>query len=222
MAILRGFAPSNTLSPGVRVAEKDLSFITAEASFHRAGLVGFASKGPINVPTIVASRRELNVKFGFPHPESGDPYLVYAAEQYLNIANELYVVRVGDEDGVSDNLALRAEVDVPAAGAQIVVTSNVAGPYSFPKDSYFRWRLNGTTASKTLLVDADDNRSGLDAGNPYDTVDLVEVLNDQLDSDVDGIEFFVSDDDEMQFECEKKKSFWADCSYCIHFFDNFL
>ena len=197
MAILRGFAPSNTLSPGVRVAEKDLSFVTTEASFHRAGLVGFASKGPINVPTIVASRRELNIKFGFPHPETGDPYLIYAAEQYLNVANELYVVRVGDEDGVSDNLAVKAEVNIPAAGSRVVVTSSVAGPYSFAKDSYFRWKLNGTTASKTLLVEADDNRPGTDAGNPYDTVDLVAALNDQLDSQVDGIEFFASDDDKI-------------------------
>lgn len=194
MAILRGFPPSNTISPGVRIAEKDLSFITAEASFHRAGLIGFASKGPINVPTIVASRRELNTKFGYPHPEVGDPYLVYAAEQYLNVANELYIVRVGDEDGVSDNLANRAEVDIPAAGAQIVVTSDVDGPYSFPKDSYFRWRLNGTTAAKTLMVDADDNREGLDAGNPYDVADLVTLLNSQLDSSIDGIEFFASGD----------------------------
>ena len=47
MAILRGFPPSNTISPSVRIAEKDLSFIAPEQSFHRAGLVGFASKGPI-------------------------------------------------------------------------------------------------------------------------------------------------------------------------------
>ena len=194
MAILRGFPPSNTISAGVRIAEKDLSFITTESSFHRAGLIGFASKGPINVPTVVASRRELNTKFGFPHPEVGDPYLVYAAEQYLNVANELYIVRVGDENGVSDNLAARAEVDIPATGSQIVVTSDTDGPYSFPKDSYFRWRLNGTTASKTLLVEADDNREGDDAGLPYDVADLVTALNDQLETNIDGIEFFADGD----------------------------
>jgi hypothetical protein len=194
MAILRGFPSSNTIGAGVRIAEKDLSYITVDQSFHRAGIVGFASKGPINVPTLVASTRELNTKFGYPHPEIGDPYLIYAAQQYLNVANELYVVRVGDEHGVSENLANLAQVDIPAAGAQIVVTSNVDGPYSFPKDSYFRWKLNGTTAAKTLMVDADDNRAGGDAGNPYDVADLVNLLNSQLDATIDGIEFFADGD----------------------------
>ena len=40
MAILKGFPPSNTISPQVRFTEKDLSFIAPQQSFHRAGLVG--------------------------------------------------------------------------------------------------------------------------------------------------------------------------------------
>ena len=83
MAILRGFPPSNTISPSVRITEKDLSFIAPEQSFHRGGLIGFASKGPINVPTLVSGQRQLNIVYGYPHPESGDPYLIYAAEQYM-------------------------------------------------------------------------------------------------------------------------------------------
>ena len=98
MAILRGFPPSNTISPSVRIAEKDLSFVAPEQSLHRAALIGFASKGPINIPTIIASQRQLRRTFGNPHPENGDPYLIYAAESYLLIANELYVVRVADTD----------------------------------------------------------------------------------------------------------------------------
>ena len=152
MAILRGFPPSNTISPSIRITEKDLSFIDSEQSFHRAGLVGFASKGPINVPTLVSSQRQLNTVFGYPHPESGDPYLVYAAEQYLLIANELYIVRVADEESVSDEQATTASVDVPSAGGQIEIESDTAAPYNFRTDSFFRWKLNGTLHSKTLVV----------------------------------------------------------------------
>jgi hypothetical protein len=119
MAILRGFPPSNTISPSVRIAEKDLSFIAPEQTLHRAALIGFASKGPINIPTIIATSRQLHRTFGNPHPQSGDPYLLYAAEQYLLIANELYVIRVADTDPVSDESATLAEVDVPAAGTVI-------------------------------------------------------------------------------------------------------
>lgn len=187
MAILRGFPPSNTISPSVRITERDMSFIPPEQSFHRAGLVGYASKGPINVPTVIRTRRQLNTTFGFPHPEAGDPYLIYAAEQYLLVSNELYVVRVGDEDAVSDERAITAEVDVPAAGGRILIQSDTAGPYTFSTDGFFRWKLNGVLASKTLVA-----LTGV-----YTTDELVAELNDQLDASIDGIQFVASTDDKI-------------------------
>lgn len=200
MAILRGFPPSNTISPSVRIAEKDLSFIPPEQSFHRAGLVGFASKGPINIPTLVRTKRQLNTIFGFPHPETGDPYLIYAAEQYLLVANELYVVRVGDEDAVSHERAQTADVEVPSAGGQIIIESDTVGPYDFleadyPNGAFFRWRLNGVLASRTLVVVPNEQHpdSAVQSGG-YSAAQLAEDLNLQLEPDVDGIEFYDTDD----------------------------
>lgn len=186
MAILRGFPPSNTISPSVRITEKDLSLIAPEQSFHRAGLVGFASKGPINVPTLVSSQRQLNTTFGYPHPESGDPYLIYAAEQYLLVANELYIVRVADEDNVSDEKAETASVNIPSSGGQIVVMSDTDEDYVFSVDSFFRWRLNGVLHTKTLVVLADT----------YTASELAEELNLQLDYEIDGIQFITNEDED--------------------------
>lgn len=187
MAILRGFPPSNTISPSVRITEKDLSFIAPEQSFHRAGLIGFSSKGPIDIPTLVSTQRQLNTVFGYPHPESGDPYLIYAAEQYLLIANELYIVRVADTDQVSDERAETASIDVPSAGGRIVVMSQEQGPYTFTKDSFFRWKLNGIVMSKTLVV----------LQGTYTAAQLAEELNLQLTGDIDGIEFVTDDGDDF-------------------------
>lgn len=184
MAILRGFPPSNTISPSVRIAEKDLSLIAPDQSFHRAGLVGFASKGPINVPTLISTQSQLNTVFGYPHPESGDPYLLYAAAQYLVFANELYVVRVADTDNVSDEKAEIAQADIPSAGGQIVVMSAKAGSYTFAVDSFFRWRLNGILHSKTLVVLA----------GTYTASQLAEDLNLQIVPDLDGIQFITDTD----------------------------
>ncbi|MFX7879409.1 hypothetical protein ABTK13_24360, partial [Acinetobacter baumannii] len=75
--------------------------------------------------------------------------------QYLLIANELFVVRVADTDLVSDEAAASASVQVPAAGDPINIISATPGPYTFCRDSFFRWRLNGVLASKTLVVLAD-------------------------------------------------------------------
>jgi hypothetical protein len=203
MAILRGFPPSNTISPSVRITEKDLSFIAPEQSFHRAGLVGFASKGPINIPTVIQSRRQLNTVFGYPHPEAGDPYLIYAAEQYLLVANELYVVRVADTDAVSWERAKSAEVELPSAGGEVAFVSSTPGPYNLAKDMYFRWKLNGVLASKTLVALSNANHPDpiVNAGG-YSANQLAEDLNIQLDSAVDGIEFFATTETTSLVEAE--------------------
>jgi hypothetical protein len=180
MAILQGFPPSNTISPSVRITEKDLSFVAPEQTFHRAGLIGFASKGPVNLPTLISTRRQLNLTFGYPHPDVSDPFLIYSAEQYLLVATELYVVRVADVDVTSDEQASTATVDVLAAGAVIDIISDTEGPYTFSEDGFFRWRLNGILSNKTLVVLADT----------YTTAELVVELNDQLDTQNDGIEFY--------------------------------
>lgn len=190
MAILQGFPPSNTISPSVRITEKDLSYIAPELGFATAGLVGFASKGPINLPVSISTTRQLHTVFGYGHPDVGDPYLIYAAEQYLLVASTLFVVRVADEDPLSDEQALTAEVEVPAAGTVVSIVSDTAGPYTFDVDSFFRWRLNGVLSSKTLVVLADT----------YNTEDLVDDLNAQLDAENDGIEFFVSGGDTVNGE----------------------
>lgn len=185
MAILKGFPPSNTISPSVRITEKDLSLITPEQSFHRAGLIGFASKGPINVPTLIATQRQLTTVFGYPHPESGDPYMIYAAQQYLLVANELYVVRVADEENVSDEQAVIASVDVSSSGGLIAIESDTTGPYVFEVDSFFRWKLNGVEHNKTLIALA----------GSYSAAQLAEELNEQVpNGDIDGIEFYVTED----------------------------
>lgn len=196
MAILKGFPPSNTISPSIRITEKDLSFVAAQQSLHRAGLIGFASKGPMNLPILISTSKQLTTVFGNPHPESGDPYLIYAAQQYLLVANELYVVRVGDEDPVSDEQATTAMVDIPAAGTVVNLESATVGPYLFDPnpypdasiivDAYFlRYKLNGILQPKTLLVTSNVSDK--------DVADVVDELNSQLDPILDGVEFYLTD-----------------------------
>lgn len=184
MAILRGFPPSNTISPSVRITEKDLSFVTSAQSFHRAALVGFASKGPLNIPTLVSTTRQLYITFGYPHPDVSDPYMLYAAEAYLNVGSELYVVRVGEEDNVNDERAEVASVDVPAAGEIIGINSKLSGDYEIIADRmWFKWKLNGVLSSKTLVIPA----------ATYSSLDLADLLNNQLDTNNDGIIFYSTD-----------------------------
>lgn len=186
MAILQGFPPSNTISPSVRISEVDASFIAPEDATATVGIVGFASKGPINIPVRVATTRELHRTFGNPHPETGDPYMIYAAELILQVANSVTLVRVGDDEAVSDNAAATAVVSVPSAGGQVAIESDTAGPYTFTEDRFLRSRLNGVLSSRILVV-----MSGV-----FLTSELVDVLNDQMSFE-DGMVFYVAAGDKL-------------------------
>lgn len=182
MAILTGFPPSNTISPSVRISEVDLTLLSPTTTFHRIGLVGFASKGPINTPTSVTSLTDLATKFGNPHPDQGDPYLIYAAQQALQVSNDVVIVRVADVDPTSGSQATTAAVQVPAAGGLVDIIGSATGPFTFATDSYFAWKLNTVLASKTLVV----------AAGTYTLTALVTELNDQLTALIDGIEFYAT------------------------------
>jgi hypothetical protein len=196
MATLTGFPASNTISPSVRIIEKDLSFLPATPVFNRSGVVGFASKGPINVPTFIGNVTQLHTVFGFPHPADSNPYLIYAGEQYLSAGTELWVVRVAETDPVNAEAATTASVDVLSAGGLIEIISDTISPYSFSTNTFFRWRLNGSLAAKVLVVLADANRPAPDTGMAYTAETLAETLNAQVVFD-DGIEFFATTDDRI-------------------------
>ena len=187
MAILKGFPPSNTISPSIRITEKDLSFISSTPSLNRIGIVGFASKGPINTPTTISTLSQLTTVFGNPHPDTGDPYLIYAAQLALQVSNEVMIVRVAETNLVNPAYAQTAEVAVLPSGSEIDVYSATAGTFDFGQDVFFRWKTNGVLASKTLVI--------LDANAPFTVASLVEELNAQLVPSIDGIEFYENDPD---------------------------
>lgn len=214
MAISRGFPSSNSISAGVRIIEKDESFIPAEQSFHRSAIIGFASKGPINIPTLCRNRNEFHRTFGFPHPQESDPYGIYAGELYSNVSNELFYLRVADQDSVSDEQAETAFRTIPASGTQIVIQSDEEDSYSIEKTRFFRWKLNGLLSSKTLAV-LDDNVevtfldstiATKEAGSPYTAEQLAAHLNEQLNAE-DEITF---DSSEGKINVKTKLSWGPD------------
>lgn len=198
MAILNAFPPSNTISPSVRFTEYDLTLLTVSPSVSSVGLVGFASKGPINTPTLVTSQSQLQTIFGNPNP-AGDfaPYMYYAAKNALTQTNNVYVVRVADTDPISEFYADTASVQVPSAGGilQIVgATFDQDDTISFSNTLFFRWSLNGVVSSKAVFLLADSLRPSPNTGNPYTVAQIVDELNAQLDPTIDGVQFYLYED----------------------------
>ena len=56
----------NFVSPGVYVIEKDISDYTPSINPTVVGIVGFATKGPGNKPTLITSAENLKKTFGEP------------------------------------------------------------------------------------------------------------------------------------------------------------
>jgi len=83
------------VSPGVYVIEKDISDYTPAVNPTVVGVVGFATRGPVNVPTLITSQESLIRTFGRPTdalPGQG----IEGSLEILETANQTYYVRAAD------------------------------------------------------------------------------------------------------------------------------
>ncbi len=143
----------------------------------KVGLVGFASKGPINTPILIKDLKQLRNTFG-----TASSQMLYAAEQILLFGAEIYIYRASDP-----NLAQTASASILGNANLIKIESSIKGPYVFRTSRFFRWKLNGFLSQKTLVVLATED-DGISARA------LADELNEQLDHK-DGIQFYVHDKD---------------------------
>lgn len=192
---LFGFPPSGSISPSVRLLEKDYSFYDVGANFSKTALIGFASKGPINEPTRVYNHEDLYRKFGLPHPEADHgSYLLYAAIEFLKYGVEAWIVRVGVTDETDwDNFAKTAYVEIPASGKAPILRSRKNSTAPAPVsvvieeniNDKFRVIINGIPFKRLITIPA--GTYDLISGGANSS--LIETFNTQFTDD-DGIEAF--------------------------------
>ena len=89
------------LSPDVYIIEKDISEYAPTVNSSVAGLVGFASKGPINKATLITSPQNLVRTFGDPSEHIAGQALEGAVE-ILETTNQVYFVRAADSATAAD------------------------------------------------------------------------------------------------------------------------
>lgn len=97
------------LSPGVRWKEIDLSHYTPALSTTSVGLVGTATKGPLNKRRLIGNLEQLIQVFGYPSPSHPG---LYAAQEYLREGNQLWYIRVESEDKPAEV----ATIEIPLLG----------------------------------------------------------------------------------------------------------
>ena len=83
---------ANFVSPGVYTIEKDVSDYAPSVNPSIVGLVGFASRGPVDTPTLLTSPADLIRQFGTPDLVTGGQG-IYGALEILQKTNQVYYVR---------------------------------------------------------------------------------------------------------------------------------
>ncbi len=89
-------------SPSVILRERDVSGYAVTTSNTILAIVGYATKGPINIVTSVTSRSDFLEKFG--PPSTSSPYASLAAYRAFTQTNQILFYRVGDDSGDSISL----------------------------------------------------------------------------------------------------------------------
>lgn len=93
------------VSPGAYFREMDFSLYVPNLSTTICGMVGTATKGPVNEPTLVTNVPQFIQKFGNPSPNH---YMPYAAMEYLRRGKILMVVRVVGTEAVAATATIDA------------------------------------------------------------------------------------------------------------------
>lgn len=145
----------------------------------KAAIVGFASKGPINTPTLIGTHKELTSIFGYAHPNDNNFALLYTASEFLNHGRAVYIYRASDA-----SLCKSASYDIPSSQDLITIYSKNKGPYCFKNNQFFRWKINGILAPHTLVVLAT---------NSITAQELANEMNEQIKPSY-GIKFFAHED----------------------------
>lgn len=126
-------------SPGVYVIEKDVSDYPITIDSSVVGIVGFASKGPVNDATLITSQQQLVDVFGVPGgglPGQG----LEGAIEILEATNRVYYVRC------TTSSALEASASIPLGGSPAVIVS--ANGYGVTNNLYLDvqvYNQNGTS-----------------------------------------------------------------------------
>lgn len=97
-------AGSANLSPGVDIIERDVSLRIPTVTSSVGAIVAASSRGPINVRTLIGTEKDYVDTFGEPD-EVNYPHF-FTSKAFLEGSNQLYVVRVENEDTLCAGLTV--------------------------------------------------------------------------------------------------------------------
>lgn len=159
---------ANYVSPGVYVIERDTSQYPASVNPSVVGLVGFASKGPVDKATLITNGDQLVSTFGDPSEDIVGQALEGALE-ILETTNSLYFIRC------ASSTAADASVSAQLGSCPAVVISAT----EIGVTSALYLKINGTDGNGTALFNTDKNIT-IPAGSTTTTEAITSALGGVL------------------------------------------
>lgn len=159
------------ISPGIYTSELQFTEVAVEISRTIPCIIGGATKGPVNTPTVITSEQDLIRNFG--RPVEAD-YGLLAAVQYLKAGNQMVYLRIADSAAAA--AATNAEGrpvsvgGVKATGA-VTLTAN-------PNDADTVTINDGVVAAKVFEFDTSVAATGSVAFTGLPTDGETVIIND--------------------------------------------
>lgn len=173
-------------SPSIILREIDDSAYAITTSDTSIAVIGYATKGPIGIPTLTTSRNEFVETFGIP-PTSA-PWSHLAVYKAFNQGNQVIFVRVAETTGV--NAAIAAEKIItnasPAtAGYQTFSeTDPVAyGSYTSQEIYDFKLEIDGSGVPRDVYIASP-------ISGDWNLNDIATQINTQITSNTSGFQEF--------------------------------
>lgn len=173
-------------SPGVVFREVDNTFFPENIDSSIVGVVGLATKGPTNKPTLITNQRQLIDTFGLP-AETIPGQGLEGALEILETTNELFYVRASNGSGTEASAVL-AFGSCPAV--QIAATSG----FGITTDLYLKIKVYNSASAVERDTSAAILKSEL-SGLGKTELALQKILGDGTANDDDyGVAYYVDND----------------------------
>jgi phage tail sheath protein FI len=138
---------ANFVSPGVYTIEKDVSDYAPSVNPSIVGLVGFASRGPVDTPTLLTNPAQVLRDFGTPDLVTGGQG-IYAALEILQKTNQVYYVRAATTNAKDSRytipLVTHPSINVCTSALTIGIDADMNGLFAFRFD-VDAWDKNGNS-----------------------------------------------------------------------------
>lgn len=175
----------NFFSPGVYSVEKDISTYPVAPNASIVGIVGFASKGPVNEATLITSPESLVTTFGEPS-ESIDGQGLEGALEILEATNSMYFVRAA-----TDSAAEAATEVLLGTCPAVQVSAITGGGFGYTHSLYLKVQVaDETLTTQYLEPKVISLPAGLVAGDSGDynaqTLAMMQAIGGSLDADKIG------------------------------------